>query len=426
LYDRAEVRVKAGDGGDGAVSFRHEKYVPFGGPDGGDGGNGGSVLVRAEGSMDSLRRYRQGRVFRAESGGGGGGGRRHGRNGADKVIEVPPGTVVTALTGEGEAFLADVDEAGAEAVVARGGRGGWGNTHYTTSTNQVPKIAQRGEKGEELFLRLEMRLIADIGIIGYPNAGKSTLLAAVTAARPRIAGYPFTTLEPVPGVLEVGQETFVMAEIPGLIEGASRGRGIGRDFLRHALRTRVLVHVVDGSASSPIDDMRRVNEELALYDPALASKPQVVAVNKVDLPQVQERLDGLKQELSTAGVKGLYISAATGRGVPGLIAEVVRVLKTSAVARPRVGAPMKVFRPRPAGAGFSVGRVGDEFVVSAPDLERLTGGPNTSPAELRWQISYQLKRLGINKALEKAGARPGDKVRLGEVTWEWPGAGGEK
>jgi GTP-binding protein len=426
VYDRAEIKVKAGDGGDGAVSFRHEKYVPFGGPDGGDGGDGGNVVVRAAGSLDSLRWYRQRKVFRAEGGRGGGGGRRHGRNGADKVIEVPPGTVVTVLTGEGEALLADLDAAGAEAVIARGGRGGWGNTHYATSTNQAPKIAQRGEKGEELVLRLEMRLIADVGIIGYPNAGKSTLLAAVTAARPRIAGYPFTTLEPVPGVVEAEQETFVMAEIPGLIEGASRGRGLGHEFLRHALRTRALVHVVDGSSPSPVDDMKRVNEELGLFDPALARKPQVVAVNKIDLPEVRERLDGLKKELSTAGVKAYYISAATGIGVPELIAEVARVLKTAAVAIPGAGAPLKVFRPRPAGAGFTVSRAGNEFVVSAPDLERLMGGPNTSPAELRWQLGYQLKRLGVNKALEKAGARPGDKVRLGEFTWDWPGSGGEK
>jgi GTP-binding protein len=421
VYDRAEIRVKGGDGGNGAVSFRHEKFVPFGGPDGGDGGDGGSVVVRAAGSMDSLRGYRRSRVFRAEAGRHGQGGRRHGRNGSDRAIEVPPGTVVTAVTPEGEAYLADLAAEGDEAVVARGGRGGWGNVHYATSTNQTPRIAQLGEKGEELAVRLEMRLIADAGVIGYPNAGKSTLLAAATAARPRVAGYPFTTLEPVPGVVEAGDDTFVMAEIPGLIEGASQGRGLGHEFLRHALRTRVLVHVVDGSSPAPLDDMQRVNEELARFDPELALKPQIVVVNKIDLPEVRERLVGLRKELSGAGVRAEYISAATGQGVRALMSEVLAVVKTATpVARP-VEVPLKVFRPLPAGTRFTVSRANGEFVVSAPELERLTGGPNTSPAELRWQISFQFRRLGINRALEKAGARPGDKVRLGDAAWEWAG-----
>jgi GTP-binding protein len=426
MYDKAEIKVKAGDGGDGAVSFRHEKYIPFGGPDGGEGGRGGDVVVRAEAGIDSLRRYRQGRVYRAEGGHRGEGSRKHGRNGEDIVIEVPAGTIVKAVTGDGEALLADLDKTGAEMIAARGGRGGWGNTHYASPTNQAPKIAQKGEKGEELVLRLEMRLIADAGIIGYPNAGKSTLLTAASAARPKIASYPFTTLEPVLGVVEVGRDSFVLAEIPGIIEGASAGRGLGHEFLRHAMRTRVLVNLVDGSSASPAADMLRVNEELALFDAGLASKPQIVAVNKTDLPEVRDKLDGLKRELAGAGVKAHYISAATGQGVPGLMAEVLNALKTFAPERPPEEAPLKVFRPRPVGARFTVSRVGDEFVISAPNLERLTGGPNVGPNELRWQIDYQIRRLGVNKALEKAGARPGDKVRLGKMSWEWTGPGGKK
>jgi len=426
MYDKAEIRVKAGDGGDGAVSFRHEKYVPFGGPDGGEGGKGGSVVVRAEAGIDSLRKYRQSRVYRAESGHRGQGSRKHGRNGEDIIIEVPAGTIVKAVEEDGESLLADLEAIGAEVIAARGGRGGWGNTHYASPTNQAPKIAQKGEKGEEILLQMEMRLIADAGIIGYPNAGKSTLLTAASAARPKIASYPFTTLEPVLGVVEIGQETFVMAEIPGLIEGASAGRGLGHEFLRHAMRTRVLIHLVDGSSASPVADMLHVNEELARFDAALASRPQIVAVNKIDLQEVREKLAGLKQELVVAGVKAHYISAANGQGVPGLMAEVLKMLKAVTPEQPKVEEPLKIFRPRPAGARFTVSRVGDEFVISAPDLERLTGGPNVSPNELRWQIDHQIRKLGLNKALEKAGARPGDKVRLGKMTWEWSAPGGKK
>jgi GTP-binding protein len=426
MYDKAEIIVKAGDGGDGAVSFRREKYVPYGGPDGGEGGKGGDVIIRAEGDVDSLRRYRQKRVYRAEKGKPGQGSRKHGRDGVDLVITVPPGTIVTAVGKEGEALLADLDNSGNEVVAARGGGGGWGNTHYTTSTNQAPKIAQRGEKGEELTLRLEMRLIADVGIIGYPNTGKSTLLAAASSARPKIASYPFTTLEPVLGVVEIGLESFVLAEIPGLIEGAHEGRGLGLEFLRHAMRTRLLLHLVDGSSASPVEDMETVNREIALFEPTLAAKPQVVAVNKIDLPEVQARMESLKNELAAAGVRAYFISAATGKGVPILMAAVHKSLGDIVPQKPTPPGQLKVFRPGAAGARFTVSRTGDEYIISAPGLERLKGGPNTSPEELRWQLSYQLKRLGVDRALEKAGARPGDWVRLGEATWEWSGRGGEK
>jgi GTP-binding protein len=271
-----------------------------------------------------------------------------------------------------------------------------------------------------------MRLIADVGIVGYPNAGKSTLLAAASAARPKIADYPFTTLEPVLGVVEAGRESFVMAEIPGLIEGAHAGRGLGHEFLRHAMRTRALVHIVDGSSAYPVDDMMRVNDELALHDDELARKPQVIAVNKIDLPEVQERMDQLRKELAVAGVRAHYISAVSGQGVPALMAEAAKLLKSVTPERPGTVVPLKVFRPRPAGSRFAISRESGDFVITAPDLERLAGGPNVSRAELQWQLNYQLKRLGINKALEKAGAGPGDRVRLGEMTWEWAAPGGEK
>lgn len=420
MYDRSEIKVRAGDGGSGVVGFRREKFVPYGGPDGGDGGNGGSVIVRADDATDSLRRYRQKKLYHAEKGRDGEGSRKRGREGANLVLLVPPGTIVTAVSDDGSDYLlADLEKAGDGVIIARGGKGGWGNTHYASSTNQAPHIAQRGETGEERTIRLEMRLIADVGIIGYPNAGKSTLLAAASAAKPKVASYPFTTLEPVLGVVEIELESFVMAEIPGLIEGAHRGRGIGHDFLRHVLRTKILIHLVSGSVASPTDDMMHVNEELDLFDPSLARKPQIVAVNKIDLPEVKERLGVMKKELNGAGIKARYISAATGQGVPELMAEVLKVLKTQTAKEERVKPPAKVFRPQPKEARFTVRRIGEEFVVSAPELERIIAGAGATHADIRWQLNYQLNRLGVGKELEKAGVKAGDKIRCGELTWEW-------
>jgi GTP-binding protein len=428
MFDRAQIRVKAGDGGDGVVAFHREKFVPYGGPDGGDGGHGGDVIIRANASEDSLRKYRQKRLHRAENGRAGSGNKKHGKDGAPLVLTVPPGTLVSALAGDEKVLLADLEKSGDEAVVAMGGRGGWGNTHFASSTNQAPKIAQGGEPGEEKTIMLDMRLIADVGIIGYPNAGKSTLLAAASAARPKVAAYPFTTLEPVLGVVEIGMESFILAEIPGLISGAHLGRGLGHDFLRHALRTRILIHLLDGAAASPVENMLKVNEELALFDPTLARKRQIVVFNKTDLPEVQEKIGALKNELAGAGVKAYDVSAATGQGVPALMKETLKILneETSGETVVAGGPPLKVFRPQPREAPVKISKAGDEFIVSVPALERIKGGAGVSPAELRWQLDYQFKRLGVDKALEKAGVRVGDKIRCGEITWEWMPAGREK
>jgi len=426
MIDRAEIAVRAGSGGNGAIGFRREMYVPFGGPDGGDGGNGGNVVVRSDESIDNLSRYRGKKLHRAEKGHNGMGNRKHGKDGQDLVLAVPPGTIVTSNEEDGTGvLLADLDKPGDEVTVARGGKGGWGNTHYKSSTNQTPRIAQRGETGEERTVRLEMRLIADVGIIGYPNAGKSTLLAAASAARPKVASYPFTTLEPVLGVVERGTESFVMAEIPGLIEGAHLGKGLGHDFLRHAMRTKILVHLISGTSESPVEDMLRVNEELALFDPVLARKPQIVALNKNDLLEVQERLKETKSKLAGAGVKAHYISAATGKGVPILIADVMKVLKAETAGEKKVELTVKVFRPQPREPRVKVTREGDEYVIHAPDLERIIAGAGVTPSELRWQLNYQLNRVGANKTLEKAGAKTGDKIRCGELTWEYSFPGRE-
>ena len=420
MFDKTEIVVKAGDGGDGMISFRREKFVPFGGPDGGDGGNGGDVAIRADESVTSLRGFKQKRRYRAGDGGSGGGSRKHGRSGDDLLLTVPVGTIVSPVVSSGDdAFIADLARAGDELVVARGGKGGWGNTRFASSTNQAPHIAQRGEPGEEHFVRLEMRLIADVGIIGYPNAGKSTLLAAASAAKPRIDSYPFTTIEPVLGVVEVGQQSFVMAEIPGLIEGAHLGRGLGHDFLRHVLRTKILVHLISGSSPDPVDDMMRVNTELTLFDSALAGKPQVIALNKVDLPEVQERLGEFKDTFRGAGIKAFYVSAATGEGVPELMSEAMRLLPSVAAGGHGARLSRKVFRPAPRDAGIMVRKAGDEFILSVPELERIMAGAGVSKSELRWQLNSHLTRLGVNKALKKTGVQPGDRIRCGSLEWEW-------
>lgn len=421
MIDKAEILVKAGDGGDGSVHFRREKFVPFGGPDGGDGGNGGNVIVRADGAIDNLRRYRQKRSFTAMNGAGGGGRKKHGKSGDDLILRVPAGTIITTKDEDGiDSFMADLEKDGDEVTVAAGGTGGRANIHFASSTNQAPHIAQRGEAGEEITIGMEMRLIADVGIVGYPNAGKSTLLAAASAAKPKVAAYPFTTLEPVLGVVEVGLESFVLAEIPGLIEGAHTGRGLGHDFLRHAMRTRIFIHIISGDSESPIDDMLQVNDELVQFDPALASRPQIVVLNKIDIPYVRERLAGLKKELSGAGVRAHYVSAVTGEDVPALMAEVNSVLREQTGIEEKAPVPVKVFRPEPRETRYSVTRGEDgTCTVHSADLERFYSAAGVSPGELRAQIVFQLERMGAYKALEKAGVKPGDTVKCGEVTWIW-------
>jgi GTP-binding protein len=421
LYDRVEISVKAGDGGDGVVSFRREKYVPFGGPDGGDGGDGGNVVIKADSGITDLKMYRQHKLYKAEKGENGKGQKKHGKSGNDLVLLVPVGTIALGISGTAEELLiADCEEPGQEEIVALGGRGGQGNTHFATSTNQAPRIAQKGEKGEERTLVLEMRLIADVGIIGFPNAGKSTLLSKVSAAHPKIAAYPFTTLEPVLGVVEAGMDEFIIAEIPGLVEGAHLGKGLGHDFLRHIVRTRVLIHLVDGTSETPVEDMIRVNNELNLYDPELARKPQIVAVNKIDLPGMKDRLDDIETEFGHAGVSVLFISAETGAGIQYLVDETRDLLEKSG-NRIRAGkkVPSAVFHPQPRQTEATIKKDGDIYVVNSPDLERIITGVDMTSDEVRRQLQRPMSRYGVTRALEKAGINPGDKVRCGDYEWEW-------
>ena len=429
MYDKVEIRVKAGDGGDGVVSFRREAHVPRGGPDGGDGGDGGKVLIVADPSVTSLRLFNQDKLYEAGRGENGRGKKQHGKNGQDIILKVPVGTIALDSSRADElALLADCEQPEQPVALARGGKGGLGNTHYVSSTNQVPRIAQKGENGVELSLTLELRLIADVGIIGFPNAGKSTLLTSVSAARPKIADYPFTTLEPVLGVVEVELKKadkvtlrrFVIAEIPGLIEGAHLGKGLGHDFLRHIVRTKILIHLIDGSSASPVEDMVRVNTELTLYDAALAKKPQIVVINKIDLPEVQERLTEIKGDFKTAGISVFFVSAAMGEGVETLTAEAAKLLsKMGDEAEAGKVIPKTIFRPQPKSPGVSVHKEGDVFIVVSPELERLTGKGSGSDPEVRRQLQRQLGRLGISRALEAAGVKVGDKVRCGNYEWEW-------
>lgn len=418
MFDRVVLNVKAGNGGDGAVSFRHEKFVPFGGPDGGNGGDGGSVIIRADGALDDLYKYKRKRVYKAENGHNASGRKKHGRSGRDLVLSVPPGTFLKYVS-EYEDTEVDLVSIGDEAVVARGGKGGWGNVHYATSVNQAPHIAQRGEAGEERTVTLELRLIADVGIIGYPNAGKSTLLASASAAKPRIADYPFTTIEPVLGTVEVGTERFVMAEVPGLIEGAHLGKGLGHTFLQHVMRTRILIHLISGTSESPLEDMMRVNQELALYNPMLARKAQIAAVNKIDMPDVEARLATIGDSFQSAGIKPHFISAARGTGVPGLMKAAYRRIESDTADAGDWKTASKIFKPKPKDTAIKVEKRDEVFVLHAPELERLVAGPGSSPSELRGQMHRQLTRRGLIKQLEKAGVKPGSKVRCGELEWEW-------
>lgn len=420
MYDRVEIVVKAGDGGDGAVSFRREKFVPFGGPDGGDGGEGGNVILKANTGITDLKMFKPHRVYNADNGESGRGKKKHGKSGKDFVLYVPVGTIALGESGEIEGLLiADCDEPGREVVVAKGGRGGQGNTHYATSTNQAPRIAQKGEKGDERSLVLEMRLIADVGIIGFPNAGKSTLLSKVSSANPKIADYPFTTLEPIPGVVIVGQHEFVIMEIPGLIEGAHLGKGLGHDFLRHIVRTKMLVHLIDCSSESPVDDMLRVNNELNLYDPGLAEKPQIVVLNKIDLPGMKEKIQDLKTAFKEAGIRALAVSAETGEGVQDLMKEASEMLGSIGEGVLAGKKTTAVFHPLPKKTETTVTREGGTWVIEAPALERIVSRVDTTSYEVKRQLQRLMARYGITRALEKAGVQPGDRVRCGEYEWDW-------
>lgn len=431
LFDHTKIYVKAGDGGDGSMHFRREKFAAFGGPDGGDGGRGGSVYFEATHNLNTLIDYRYKHNYKAEAGVAGARQKMHGAKGEDIVLRVPCGTIVRdADTHE---VLADLLDDGQRMMIARGGRGGLGNVHFATSTNQAPKEAQKGEAGEERWVMLELRLIADVGLVGYPNAGKSTLLSVVTAARPKIADYPFTTLAPNLGVVEVGQPrqgdgfSFVLADIPGLIEGAAQGVGLGHEFLRHVQRTRLLIHMLDGASleRNPWDDFHAINRELREYDEQLAQRPQIVVLNKVDLPEAQERWPALQQQAEAAGYTTFAISAATHQGTEELVqyaAARLRELEREEAERAATQAAIDmegpVLRPQPDDA-FTIAKEQGIFVVRGRRVERAVGMTNQESEEGMARLQTTLEKMGVTKALEEAGVKVGDVVRFGRVELYW-------
>ena len=420
MVDKTEIRVKAGSGGNGMVSFRREKFVPLGGPDGGDGGNGGYVYIMGSRNIDTLSWFSHRRNFRAEDGGKGAGRNKRGKKGCDLLIKVPLGTVVWREEGRKELLLADVKEESQRVLVAKGGHGGCGNARFASSTYQAPHIAQKGEPGEECALILDLKFIADVGIIGYPSVGKSMLLATASSAKPKIAGFPFTTKEPILGMVEVGQKTFALAEIPGIIEGAHLGRGLGYHFLRHSERTKMFIHVIDGNSQSPVDGLQKVNEELRLYNPALLEKPQVVAVNKIDLAEVQSWLPQLEVELSALNLPIFFISALTGQGVSQLMSKVAQMLESiRAKERVSMPTPQVVFHPKPRREKIAVRKEGDHFLIFARHLEKLVAMTDVNNPEARAYLKKQLQNLGAARALNKAGVKVGDKLRIGDVEIEW-------
>ncbi len=399
------------------VHFRREKYEPRGGPDGGDGGRGGNVIFEVKVTLNTLSAFRQNEKFAADDGKNGGSSQKTGHGGKDLIIYVPPGTVLyDAETG---VLLGDLTTAGQQLMICRGGRGGLGNQHYATSRNQAPRMAERGEPHEEKLIRLELKLIADIGIIGLPNAGKSTLLSALTNAKPKIGDYPFTTLVPNLGVAKIDDDTtVVLADIPGLIEGAHEGAGLGHDFLRHIQRTRVLIHMLDGQSEDPLADFSQINNELALFDPNLAKKPQIVALNKIDQPDVQERLKEIKASFKKKKVELVTISAMARTNTRDILIAAHRKLAEIPVEQMNESLP--VYRPEVDPNLFEIKREdGDKWRVSGVAIER-------SAKMTYWEHDGSVRRfqklilkLGVDEALRKAGVQEGHTVYVGDFELEW-------
>ncbi len=418
LIDQASIYVRSGKGGDGAVHFHREKYVPRGGPDGGDGGHGGSVYLEVVPTLNTLSAFRHQIKYVAEDGARGGRNNMSGRSAPDLTILVPPGTVVYEEAG-GE-LLGDLLQPGQRLLVCKGGRGGRGNQHFATSRNQAPRMGEKGEPPQERRLRLELKLIADVGIVGVPNAGKSSFLAAVTRATPKIAPYPFTTLEPNLGVATLDIETtLVLADIPGLIEGAHQGAGLGFEFLRHIQRTRVLIHLLDGLSSDPLADFTQINSEMALFDERLGQKPQIVAFNKIDLPEVQERWPQIKSELEGRGYQPISISAMAGTNLQAVLWRAVELLKEAPL--PELEVELPVYRPEEGLKDFTIRRTEDgvNWQVSGPAIER-------AAAMTYWEYEGSVRRfqrlmgrIGLEDALRKAGVQNGDTVFIGDYELEW-------
>jgi GTP-binding protein len=420
FIDQAEIEVISGKGGNGIVHFRREKFVPLGGPDGGDGGCGGDVILEVNAKLNSLASFQRRQRFKAEAGKNGGGNNRTGRSGEDLVVQVPPGTMVyDQETGD---LLGDLIQPGERIVITKGGQGGKGNARFANSRNQAPRIAEKGEPAQSRQIRLELRLIAEIGIVGVPNAGKSTFLSVVTNARPKIAAYPFTTLQPNLGVADLGDDlVLVLADIPGLIEGAHQGTGLGHEFLRHVQRTRVLIHLLDGLAEDPLLDYAQINSELALFDPLLAKKPQIIALNKIDMPQARERWPEIEKQLRDQGAGGdiqpMAISALERTNVRQLLYKAAQLL--AEVPEPEEELEVPVYRMDSDPQEFSVHRENEAWRIKGAAIER-------AAAMTYWEYDQSVRRfqrilqsLGIEEQLRQLGVQEGDTVLIGDHELEW-------
>ena len=416
--DRAKIFIRSGKGGDGHVSFRRELFVPNGGPDGGDGGKGGDVIFEVDEGLTNLSEYRHRAKFTAEPGEQGGKKRCHGANGKNLILKVPAGTIIREA--ESGKVIADMSGDNKRQVILKGGRGGQGNMHYATATMQVPKYAQPGQAAQELWVNLELKVIADVGLVGFPNVGKSTLLSRVSNAKPQIANYHFTTLNPMQGVVDLGDgSSFIMADIPGLIEGASEGIGLGHEFLRHIERTKILLHVVDAASTEgrdPIDDIYKINEELKNYNEELASRPQIIAANKTDVIYAEDEdpVEKIRAEFEPQGIRVFPISAVSGKGVKELLSYIWEVLKE--LPQEPVVFEQEYF-PEEYNSNdnlsYTVEQLDEHtFVVEGPKIEKMLGYTNLDSEKGFLFFQNFLKNTGILKDLENAGIQDGDTVRM--------------
>ena len=416
FIDQANIIMKSGKGGDGILHFLREKFRPRGGPDGGDGGKGGDVVFEVDEKLNTLFSFRNQRLYRAQDGARGGVNNQTGRSGEDLIIKVPPGTIV--YEDDSGEVLGDLLTGGQRLMVCTGGRGGRGNARFASSRNKSPRIAEKGEPAQERELILELKLIADVGIVGVPKAGKSTFLSVVTNAKPKIADYPFTTLTPNLGVANLDEyTTLVLADLPGLIEGAHQGIGLGHDFLRHVQRTRVLIHLLDGLAEDPIADLSQINSELALFDAELGEKAQIVALNKMDLPDVQARWPELEKQLLERGYGPMAISAVAGTNVRELLYRASELLAETPVVTAAIETP--VYRPEEDPREFTIKQEDGSWRVKGVSIER-------AAAMTYWEYEQSVRRfqrimetIGIDKALRDEGVVPGDIVLIGEYELEW-------
>ncbi len=416
FIDEAKINVKSGKGGDGAVHFRREKYVPRGGPDGGDGGRGGDVILKVLHTLNTLNAFRYKEKYVADDGKNGAKQKMTGRSAKDLIIPVPPGTIVyDADSGD---LLGDLINRDQELRVCKGGRGGRGNVHFVSARHQVPKVGEKGEPGEEKNLKLVLKLIADVGIVGVPNAGKSSFLTAVTNATPKIADYPFTTLEPNLGVSELDAEnSLVFADIPGIIEGAHHGAGLGDAFLRHIQRTKAIIHLLDGSSEDPLADFTQINSEMSLFDPQLAEKQQLVVINKIDLEDVKAKWPKLKNALKKRGYEAMAISALTRQDLKPVIWKALELVRNAPEIKTEERIP--VYRPEVDPMDYTIERIDEGYQVHGKAIERAAQMTYWEHEESIRRFQKLLTTLGVDDALRALGIEEGESVFIGDFELEW-------